>query len=318
MFNQELINRILLNRTDINSNKLLIISGYATHNMASWHLKKINELKHHIKEIELIVGMTNLDGLTKDIHDGFKQLSETEDYPLLQCKYIIEGFPVHSKLYIWLNNNNPTFAFTGSANYTQAGFSVGRREYMVECDPLKAYEYYCSIERNSMYCTHSEIEQYICLRRSHAQLEIESIEGSTSFDETIPKCTLSLLSKDGTIGARSGLNWGQRPNREPNQAYIPVPVGVARSGFFPTDKQHFSVRTDDNKLLILRLEQQNDKAITTPLNNSLLGEYIRNRLGLSNGAFVSKNDLQNYGRTDITFYKIDNEEFYMDFSVNSI
>lgn len=69
------------------------------------------------------------------------------------------------------------------------------------------------------------------------------------------------------------------------------------------------------KSLILRVEQQGDKAITTPENNSKLGEYFRYRLGLPNGAFVTKNDLIRYGRTDVDFYKIDDEQYYMDFSV---
>ena len=34
-----------------------------------------------------------------------------------------------------------------------------------------------------------------------------------------------------------------------------------------------------------------------------------------NGAFVTKEDLERYGRTDVTFYKIDDEQFFMDFSV---
>ena len=63
------------------------------------------------------------------------------------------------------------------------------------------------------------------------------------------------------------------------------------------------------------MEQQNDKAITTPDSNALLGEYFRNCLGLSNGAYVRKDDLLAYGRTDVTFYKIDEEQYYMDFSV---
>lgn len=72
--------------------------------------------------------------------------------------------------------------------------------------------------------------------------------------------------------------------------------------------------TDDGHNLLLRVEQQNNKAITTPLSNAQLGEYFRNRLGLSNGAFVTKQNLLDYGRIDVTFFKIDDEEFYMDFS----
>ena len=62
------------------------------------------------------------------------------------------------------------------------------------------------------------------------------------------------------------------------------------------------------------MEQQNDKAITTPASNAQLGEYFRNRLGLANGANVHTSDLKAYGRTDVVFYKIDDEQYYMDFS----
>ena len=65
----------------------------------------------------------------------------------------------------------------------------------------------------------------------------------------------------------------------------------------------------------MRVEQQNDKAITTPLNNSQIGEYFRRRLGVANGAYISRIDLENYGRTNVVFYKLDEEQFYMDFSV---
>jgi hypothetical protein len=75
------------------------------------------------------------------------------------------------------------------------------------------------------------------------------------------------------------------------------------------------VLTDDKHQLILRIEQQNQKAITTPLSNAQLGEYFRNRLGLANGACVTRADLDRYGRTDVTFIKIDDEHYYMDFSV---
>jgi hypothetical protein len=101
--------------------------------------------------------------------------------------------------------------------------------------------------------------------------------------------TLSLLARGGETGTHSGLNWGQRDGREPNQAYISLPAEAARSGFFPLDgnpsgkhNPHFSVLTDDGINLILRVEQQNNKAITTPLNNSLIGEYFRNRIGAAN------------------------------------
>ena len=63
--------------------------------------------------------------------------------------------------------------------------------------------------------------------------------------------------------------------------------------------------------------QDGGKGIHSTLNNSLLGKYFRNRLGLANGAFVTKSDLLKYGGTDVDFYKIDEETYYLDFSVKN-
>ena len=111
------------------------------------------------------------------------------------------------------------------------------------------------------------------------------------------------------------MNWGQRDGREPNQAYIQLPSNVYNSDFFPKAPQHFSVVTDDSKTFICRRAQKDEQghAIHTPHNNSLLGEYFRYRIGLPNGAPVWRADLERYGRTDVTFYKFDDENYYMDF-----
>ncbi len=316
-FNNKLVQEILIDPISMGADKLVIISGYASHNMASWHIKKISEQKLLSPvSIELVIGMCPSDGLSIDIHEGFKNLVATKDVKLssLCCKYIFNGYSVHSKIYIWLKNGNPIIAFTGSANYTQSGFGSKRREYMVQCDPQAAYEYYLTLDKDSIYCNHVEIEEHIKL--TSKERHNNPIEDNANYNAN--KITLSLLTSKGDVGFGSGINWGIRKNntkRNRNQAYISLPRPIAKTGFFPLDKQHFTVITDDHKQLILRVEQGGDKAITTPMNNSLLGEYLRYRIGVASGAFVTKDDLIQYGRTDITFYKIDEEQFYMDFSV---
>ena len=184
---------------------------------------------------------------------------------------------------------------------------------MTECDPEEAWTLYDSLVGRSIYCNHVEVEEYVQLVPSHPVLDMELnlVAGLDNYESV----TLSLITRNGNPGNRSGLNWGQRPNRDRNEAYIPLPRVVASNGFFPPSYLHFTAITDDRKQLTLRVEQQNDKAITTPERNSDLGEYFRNRLGLPNGAFVTRNDLEAYGRTNVTFYKLDDETYYMDFSV---
>lgn len=318
MITNDLAKQIFWKPIKDGANKLFIISGYATPNMASWLIKNIREHTNNSVDISLIVGMVPFDGLSLSVHEGFKELQNNNFQDIgihFNCSYLCENAPVHSKIYIWVKNEEPLCAYCGSANFTQSSFGKGRRESMTTCDPVKALAYYHNLENDTIYCNHAEIEEHIILHPSHSILDFENTPTRAISGEGLEVETLSLLSKTGDVGRKSGINWGQREGRNPNQAYIPLPANVARKGFFPLNKQHFTVITDDHHQLILRVEQAGNKAITTPLSNAELGEYLRNRLGLANGVFISKADLERYGRHDITFYKLDEEQYYMDFSI---
>jgi hypothetical protein len=326
--------QILLDPIKQGAKCLKIVSGYATPTMVSWHIKAILESEEKLSPIKitLIVGMCGIDGISKASHEGFNEIVSKSNKPNLSkfiCQYLVSGAPVHSKLYLWERDGVPFRAFMGSANYTQAAFSRFRRELLQECNPLQALEYYNTIEPDTMYCNHAEIEDNIKISSKpiHPILETEktpliSIQGSDA-----KSVNLSLLTNKDDVGFGSGINWGHRidgTKREPNQMYISLPVHVKRSNpnFFPIignpsgkGNPNFSVLTDDGVNFILRVQQGGNKGITTPLDNSRIGEYFRSRIGVSNGAFVTKQDLENYGRTDVTFYKLDDEHYFMDFSV---
>lgn len=303
-------------------NELYIISGYATPTMLSWYIKNLYHKTLTPIRIYLLVGMVPFDGISVSVHEGFIQLVRSEqpqEIEKLECSYIYDAPAVHSNLLIWAKDRSPVLAFSGSANFVQSSF-VGRhrQEVMNECDPHEALEYYHSLIERSIYVHHAEVEEYVIIHPAHAVLDLENtlIDG---FDLMVQQgyqtVTLSLITRSGETGKRSGLNWGQRPGRNPNEAYISLPSRIAKSGFFPLEKRHFTAITDDRHQLILRIEQQNDKAITTPARNSDLGEYFRNRLGLANGAYITRADLERYGRTNVVFLKLDEETYYMDFSI---
>jgi len=325
MYNSNFRDLVLIDPIRQGANGLKIVSGYATHTMASWHIRELVTQNCNPIDITLIVGMCSFDGISQSVHDGFINLVRRNNTPAqsnLTCQYVVEGVPVHSKLYLWEKDERPFRAFMGSANYTQAAFSPMRRELLDECDPVAALDYFNAIEPNTIYCSHAEVEDKIRILPSHSILEAEEAPVVSVRGAGVQSLTLSLLARGGETGTKSGLNWGQRDGREPNQAYISLPAEAARSEFFPIEdivtgkhNPHFSVVTDDNVNLILRVEQAGSKAITTPLNNSLIGEYFRSRIGAANGAYVTRQDLERYGRTDVTFYKLDDEQFFMDFSV---
>ena len=320
LLSDHLFSKVLLDPAK-NSSELFIVSGYASAVMASYHLEQLKKNKINIK-IHLIIGMTSRDGLSLANHQTFKKLMENEYPNNFRCSYLSEYPPVHSKVYAWLKNNTPIDAYTGSANYSQQAFVLkSQREVAHRCNPKSAYEYYQSLIDETIYCTHQEVEEYIAFyNNKKAPLSSRDIIEEESPDYYTPpigleKITVSLLQSNGKIHHASGLNWGQREGREPNQAYIALQANIWRSDFFPPIKQHFIVKTDDKKILIFTRAQQNGKALHTPSNNSEMGRYFRYRLGVADGKFVTKEDLINYGRTTVDFYKIDEEQYQMDFSV---
>lgn len=330
MITNDLIKSIFINPINQGADVLYIVSGYATPNMASWLFKYTRHM--HPLDVKLIFGKA-AEGISMPIHESFIELSKTpfsKSCRSFSCQYIYQNTPVNANLYLWFKDSKPFTAFTGSANFIQRAFSKSQREIMVECDPNEAADYFEQIEGDTIYCYNSEVEEFIPIFSFHNMLD--RLNNPEFLEDKDNMVKLSLLnSKTGETHTSSGLNWGHRinyytkkdgtvsqRNRNPNEAYIPLPKSIAKSGFFPLNKQHFTVVTDDRKQLTLRVEQQGNKAITTPKSNALLGEYFRNRLGLSNGAFISRADLERYGRTDVTFIKIDDEQYFMNFTPDDL
>jgi len=128
---------------------------------------------------------------------------------------------------------------------------------------------------------------------------------------------LSVRSRQGERMPRaSGLNWGQRPGREQNQAYLPVSSEIQTSNFFPATGVEFKLATDDGESWICARRQANGKAIHTIEDNSILGKYFRRRLGVDLDDAVVMAHLERYGRSSIEIYKINEHSFFMDFSRN--
>lgn len=305
-------------------NTLMIVSGYSTSAMAYKHISEILAINNRVK-VNLIVGMSTFDGISLSNHRGFFKLASDDFRDRFCCSYIFRNRPVHSKVYIWKRDDVFYKSFIGSANYTQNAFLGGNRELLVDGEDASIEAYYEQIEKDSIYCDNIEAEHLIQVYREYnyrrnmvRQDEIDGT-GIQFIDEkrNLEHVKVSFLARDGSLPAISGLNWGQRNGRERNQAYIPLKAEVYNTHFFPDNTVHFTINTDDNKTLIATRAQDNGKAIHTPQNNSLIGEYFRMRLNLANGAFITKEDLATYGRTDVDFYKIDDETYYMDFSVNT-
>lgn len=324
LFSTELFDKVLIDPLNKNADKLCIVSGYATATMVIRHLEYAKRINKELS-IDLIIGMSVQDGIERNNHKSLIELQSSKYNIDFNCFYVINRPPIHSKVYTWLKQDLPFIGFVGSANYTQNGFSNSIREVLCEEDADECYSYFKGIKGEVINCEDQRVNEYIEIfdRKIIDKKEIiensSEIESALNFDVSelnLDSVKLSLLDKKtGEVPLRSGLNWGQRNGREPNQAYLNIPSKIGSNGFFPERFEVFTVITDDDKHLICVRAQENGKGIHTTLNNSHMGEYFRYRLGLKNGQFITKAHLLNYGRSDVSFYKIDDENYFMDFSV---
>ena len=308
MITENLFDQILVNPVREGASELLVVSGYATANMAYRHLDEAL-IKNQNVSVKLVYGMASRDGVLIADHESFKRLEGTG---LFECHYRIELPAVHSKVYVWMANGEPVKAFVGSANYTQQGFGLARNrgEAMAEDDPNDALAYFESILRGAMEVGHDDIDSHV---RFHS-------EGQET-DENSDCRTVRLVGSDGQVQSSAGLNWGHRQqtgyNRNLNEAYIQIGAQLGREDFFPPRPTRFTIQTDDGANFIAVRAQKSTPgdAIETPENNAFWGEYFRNRLGVPGGAFVTTLMLDQYGRRNVEFCKIDDENFLMNFSV---
>lgn len=322
-------------------NSLKIITAFTDCERISTHLIKLYEgmsTNRFVKNqtVDIILGMTKSSLSLKkheDICRLLRHINGTKGMPKISCRYINNGQEVHSKIYIWSEPHPtvtelPCLAYCGSLNFTMNAF-YKRRESVVQCDSLKALWYYNKLLLDTVDCFDpSAIDSIKAMSISGAPVE-EPDNSETeylSYNERKPvdSIRVSLLKADGSdTGYGSGLNWGIRKDgtkRNLDQAYIPYNKDDKIDGFFPdrvnpTDENcpMFKVITKDYGSFHMRMAQAGNKALHSVESNAIIGEWIRKQLGVPSGGYITKQMLENYGKTYVTFRKYQDGTYLLDF-----
>ena len=109
---------------------------------------------------------------------------------------------------------------------------------MLEADPVESLAYYQNVADHSMFCTHSEIESNVRIVNV-----FPPNLGQCDSPSNLETIALSLLTRDGGIGSRSGLNWGNARGEIPTKRIFPYLEKLS--------KRDFSLSTN-NSLLFRR------------------------------------------------------------------
>ena len=313
LYEGNLFERVIKSNSAKKAKILRIISGYATPEMLQYHIAAFPKLK-----IFVYLGMTSKDGIQLLYHKKFLDLVRNNKN--IKCFYNTQSPHIHSKIYLWETaEDSPLYAVVGSANYTTNGLVGNQEEVLCECPASDAQNYINRIIKNSKFidCESPDAEQYITTekycppRKSRSRKNVSIKEDLVIAD--LPYVDLSLLTSKGEeYAAGGGINWGQRDGRNPNQSYIAIPAPIQRQKFFPPKGKVFTVLANKNQFIKMVVAQgDHGKALHSHEDNSELGVFLRQRLSLDSGCFVHKKDLRS--KTTVRFYKVDDENFYMEF-----
>jgi hypothetical protein len=303
-------------------NSLSIITGYSSPGMVQQHFNKINNPAFRIN---VIIGMGTA-GLIN--HNYYKNIMENYQ-DRFSCYYYNEKkSSVHSKLYIW-SNDDKYCAFAGSANYSnQAFFNSNRHEFMFQLDKdgcRQAISYYERIKNLSVICKDREIDQIINSQEGQLdgspEEDIQLLDGTAVELETyngLRRVRLSLLMRNGqSHKPGNGLNWNvDRPDRkDKNAAFIPTRDAKKWKFFPPWKEKYFIIQDyhDKDNTFFGQVEGTDGKNLSSAEDKQILGEWFRNKLGLKFGDTITKRHLLDYGKTYVDFHKVDDDTFLIDF-----
>lgn len=282
--------------------------------------RHLNELKNQTNadfSLDLLVGMTGVDGLAEHSMLGFKSIPRQSAGSRFGCRFTLPGKSIHSKVYVWSKDSVPFRAWAGSANYTQIGFGLSKtspthHEAMVEVDPRTAFDYVLDSSPHAIdyldpdVSIHLQITKELPLHGGNHALEHSTVDEDRELTAVVlPLVKTKLGVGRGEVHEGGGLNWGQRGTRDRNQAYIPIPSRILALDFFPPLREQFQLLTDDGDSFIATVAQEQGKAIETPHNNSLLGQYFRRRLGVPMDSFVTTADLARFGSNGVEIQRVD-------------
>lgn len=292
--------------------ELRIVSGYASPAMLESHLRMFQEEGLSVN-IHLIIGM--LQGkLDEQNKSSYQAIMSTEwgGSKAADVSVICQGPPVHSKVYVWGGLSGYKKAFAGSANYSlSAMLEETTMEVCAEVSWQSASEYIRGCERNSQSV--NLVTATPSMRRAEPAFMLSDAAPEESTIIRSEFIDIPLLVPEGEImqtPAKSGINWGQREGREPNQAYLGLSPKIR--DFFPAPSVRFMVYTRSHGGFVGVRAQADGKALQSSTNNSILGLILRQALGVKPGAYVTAEDVRRAGMETLRCYRMVSGDFLLD------
>ena len=313
------------------SNNIVIVSGYVGYQTIKMLCEQCCDVR-----ITVVYGMYGSERISLPLHQALMEVQR--QYSNITILY--STIPVHSKIYMWNYDAKIEKALVGSANFSISGMMNDYKEVLsdVELDTYDILKEYCDyVLSKAISCNNVEVKFKKVFKASgHSKLVQPLLAKNV--------CRATLLDRNGQVSKKSGLNWGlSKGHVSEGDAYIRITSNYIKlfPSLFPPKKyvgvdnplskgkknrenDEVELIWDDGEKMLGLLEGQQTKTVnglvypkqlSTSPSKSILGKYLRKRLGVDLNHTITKSDLLRYGRTSIDISLIGEGIYYLDFSV---
>ncbi len=334
----ENLDNIIFHRNEMfRCDELVVLSGYVgphpVHRLQTLPLKTT-----------VIYGMYGSEGIQRSLHTALLHENETLD----NVDIYYSSMPVHAKCYIWKNRGEVVHALVGSANFSINGLSMPFKEVLAETTA----DTFAPLDKYLLLVMSEAVRCEDAVVKNNRKRSRESPTNDGVYDPDICSMPLYIVERGReVIPTASGINWGMAKltgsHVNINDAYIRIGVdllkhypllfpkkqkepssgeGVARrdhrqndsieiiwdDGTSMTGLLEGSIRKVDHGQRVLYPKQ-----ISTTPRKAILGQYLRQRMGIPDGRAIMLSDFQRYGRKTIDVSLQGEGIYYFDFSVDA-
>ena len=291
--------------------ELLIVSGYVGPGPLI-SLKLIDGIK-----LNVIFGLA-IENVSKSLHNELLKIELEKKY----IKIFYSNVPSHVKIYIWRKNGAPVYCVNGSANFTSNGLLKPFREILalVPASQFKSIMSYIKLIQDSSFSLNKYVPKVNISNSYNEEERIQSVD--------------TLFISSSLYAEKSKINWGHgNAHTNPRDAYLPIssldikrfphlfPPKTGNRGLRYSDNDPIDIVWDDGTIMVGILEgtqkvngERYPNKIGSFRNKKILGDYLRKRMGLEQGVFVTETDFINYGRDNVGIKKIGDSTYQFDFS----
>ena len=309
--NSTLLQQLIQISEGLDCDELLIVSGYVGLGPLM-NLTLVDGIK-----LNVIFGLAT-ESVSKQLHEELLRI-ENENK---RIKIYYSNMPSHVKIYMWRKKGVPVHCVNGSANFTSNGLLKPFREILalVPASQFKSIMSYIKIIQDESFSLREFVPKVKISNADNEEVRAQPIDGS--------------FISGSLYAEKSKINWGHgNANTNPRDAYIPIssldvkrfphlfPAKTESRGLGYADNDPIDIIWDDGTVMTGILEgtqnvngERFPNKIGSYRDKKILGDYLRDRMGLEQGVFVTETDFINYGRDNIGIKKIGDSTYQFDFS----